>query len=77
MDLRARVTIGLLPGDRREIADCAFDQLGIPSCLAYAHVHHDLDQIGNLHHIGDLELFAQGGCNLVSVALLKPGKVVS
>ena len=67
---------GLLPGDRRQIANRAFDQLGVASRLPDAHVHHDLDQTRSLHHVRDLELFPQGRDDLFPVALLEPGKVV-
>ena len=64
----------LLPGDRRKITDRAIDQFGVASRLTNAHIDHDLDQIGSLHHVGDLELIPQRGCDLLAIALLQSGQ---
>src|SRR6476660_4934936 len=61
----------LLAGDGRQVADGALDQLGVASRLADAHVDHELGQAGHLHDVGDVELAAQRGEDLLAVARLE------
>src|ERR1700759_1246746 len=61
-----------LPGDGRQVADRALDQLRVPGGLADTHVHDDLDQAGDLHHVGETELVPERGRDLGAVALLEP-----
>src|SRR5690606_5846915 len=62
----------LLAGDDLEVADGALDQLGVAGGVADTHVDHDLRDRGNLHDVGEAELLAQRGQDLLAVALLEP-----
>src|SRR5690349_20556861 len=61
----------LLAGDRGQVADGALDQLRVAGRLADAHVHDDLGQAGDLHHVGVAELLLQRGGDLLAVAGLQ------
>ena len=65
----------LLAGDRGQVLDGTLDQLGVASRLADTHVDHDLDQTGDLHDVGDVELAAQRGDDLLAVARLETRRV--
>src|ERR1017187_9956967 len=61
-----------LPGDGGQVADGTLDKLRVPGRLADAHVHDDLGQAGDLHHVGVAELILERGRDLGPVPLLEP-----
>src|ERR1039457_2209084 len=61
-----------LPGDGGQVADGPLDELRVPGRLADTHVHDDLGQAGNLHHVGVAELILERECDLGPVPILEP-----
>ena len=63
----------LLAGDDGEVVDGALQQRGLLGRLSDAHVENNLLQAGDLHDVGQAELFLQPGAKLLVVADFEPG----
>src|SRR5262249_39865878 len=62
----------LLPGDARELVGADVHQLGVRRRLAEAHVHDDLLDPRNGHHVLVAEFLLQGRHDFLDVAILQP-----